>query len=71
VTFARLKKWRLAKAQSSRLPAYMICSDITLQHLAQARPGTLDALASVHGPSDAKIKRYDEELLAVLGEISD
>ena len=49
----------------------MICSDITLQHLAQARPGTLDALASVHGPSDAKIKRYDEELLAVLGEISD
>jgi ribonuclease D len=63
---ANLKKWRLAKANEEHLPAYMICPDRTLEHLAMERPTTLEALNSIHGLGASKITRFGEELLEAL-----
>ncbi len=61
-----LKKWRLEQAFAARVPAYMICPDRTLHHLAQEKPATIDALASVYGLGESKISRYGEALLEAL-----
>lgn len=63
---AYLKRWRLRKSSESNVPAYMICPDRTLEHLAIARPSTLEALNSIHGLGSSKIARFGEELLEAL-----
>ncbi|MCA1817779.1 MAG: HRDC domain-containing protein [Acidobacteria bacterium] len=63
---AALKKWRLALANTQRVPAYMICPDKTLECLARERPTTLDALRSIYGLGDSKITNFGEELLKAL-----
>ncbi len=65
-TLASLKKWRLAKSQALRQPAYMICADRTLEHLALERPMTLEALLHIYGLGASRIERFGEELLTVL-----
>jgi ribonuclease D len=65
-TLASLKKWRLAKSFELRQPAYMICADRTLEHLAMERPMTLGALLQIYGLGASRIERFGEELLAVL-----
>ncbi|HEX8499196.1 MAG TPA: HRDC domain-containing protein [Pyrinomonadaceae bacterium] len=65
---AALKKWRLERANTQRVPAYMICPDRTLQHLARARPETLEALADIHGLGESKIRNFGEDLLRALRE---
>jgi ribonuclease D len=61
-----LKRWRLAKSSEANVPAYMICPDRTLEHLAMERPTTLEALNSIHGLGASKIARFGEELLEAL-----
>jgi ribonuclease D len=63
-----LKKWRLERAFAQRVPAYMICPDRTLAHLARERPETLEALANIHGLGESKIKNFGEDLLRALRE---
>lgn len=63
-----LKKWRLERAFAQRVPAYMICPDRTLAHLARVRPETLEALASIHGLGESKIRNFGEDLLRALRE---
>jgi len=63
-----LKKWRLERANTQRVPAYMICPDRTLEHLARERPGTLEALATIYGLGESKIKKFGEDLLRALRE---
>jgi ribonuclease D len=65
---AALKKWRLERANTQRVPAYMICADRTLEHLARARPETLEALAAIYGLGESKIKNFGEDLLRALRE---
>jgi ribonuclease D len=61
-----LKSWRLTLANTQRVPAYMICPDRTLEHLARARPETLEALADIYGLGESKIKKFGEEMLRAL-----
>jgi ribonuclease D len=61
-----LKSWRLGLANTQRVPAYMICADRTLEHLARARPETLEALADIYGLGESKIKKFGEEMLRAL-----
>jgi ribonuclease D len=61
-----LKKWRFAKSTELNVPAYMICPDRTLEHLAMDRPSTLESLNSIHGLGESKIARFGEELLTAL-----
>ena len=63
-----LKSWRLGLANTQRVPAYMICPDRTLEHLARARPETLEALAGIYGLGESKIKKFGEDLLRALRE---
>ncbi|HEX8560115.1 MAG TPA: HRDC domain-containing protein [Pyrinomonadaceae bacterium] len=63
-----LKKWRLERANTQRVPAYMVCPDRTLQHLARERPETLEALAAIYGLGESKIKNFGEDLLRALRE---
>jgi ribonuclease D len=61
-----LKLWRLERANTQRVPAYMICPDRTLEHLARARPETLEALAAIYGLGESKIRNFGEDLLRAL-----
>ena len=63
---ARLKRWRMDRANSQRVPAYMVCPDRTLEQLARDMPETLEALASVYGLGESKISKFGEELLKAL-----
>lgn len=63
---ARLKRWRMERANTQRVPAYMVCPDRTLEHLARELPETLEALANVYGLGESKISRFGEELLKAL-----
>ena len=63
-----LKSWRLGLANTQRVPAYMICPDRTLEHLARERPETLEALAKIYGLGESKIKKFGEEMLRALRE---
>lgn len=63
---AHLKEWRLRQAHESRRPAYMICSDRTLEDLVRTRPTTLDALRSIYGLGETKIAQLGAELLEAL-----
>lgn len=62
----KLKKWRLERAFAQRVPAYMVCPDRTLEHLARERPASLEALAGIYGLGESKINSFGEELLRAL-----
>ena len=68
--FSELKKWRLEQSRARRVPAYMICPDRTLEHLARERPQTIQQLIDTYGLGEAKIARYGEELLETLRKIN-
>ncbi|MGH9768217.1 MAG: HRDC domain-containing protein [Blastocatellia bacterium] len=59
----RLKRWRKQTAEHERIPAYLICHDRTLEHLAVVRPGTVEELADIFGLGAARIAKYGPELL--------
>jgi DNA helicase II / ATP-dependent DNA helicase PcrA len=65
--FGRLRAWRKAQAESQKVPPYVVFSDATLVAIADARPGTRQALAGISGVGSVKLERYAEPLLAVLG----
>ena len=50
------------------MPAYVIFPDRTLEEIAARRPGSIDALASVHGVGASKLERYGQDVLRVLRE---
>ena len=62
-TVERLKDWRRQLAATEKVPAYMICQDKTLEHLAIVKPRTLEELASIYGLGEAKIDRYGAGML--------
>jgi DNA helicase-2/ATP-dependent DNA helicase PcrA len=66
--FEALKSWRLARARSEEVPAYVIFHNSTLAEIAGRRPRSLAELAAVPGVGPAKLERYGEEVLAALAE---
>lgn len=62
--FEILRLWRREKARELDLPAFVVFSDRTLRHLAQAQPRDLVALKEIYGLGDAKIERFGKELLS-------
>ena len=65
--FERLRTWRWERAQAAEAPAFTILSDRTLRALAVERPASAAALGAVHGIGPAKLERYGEEILALIG----
>jgi len=65
--FKRLRAWRAAVAHRDGVPAYVVFHDRALAELAARRPADLEAMAAVPGVGPAKLARYGDELLALLG----
>jgi ATP-dependent DNA helicase UvrD/PcrA len=65
--FGRLRAWRRRQADAQQVPAYVVFSDATLVAIADARPRSRTALARVSGIGPAKLDRYAQPVLAVVG----
>jgi DNA helicase II / ATP-dependent DNA helicase PcrA len=61
-----LRKWRLERARSDDVPAYVIFHDSTIDEIARARPESLDELGEIDGLGPVKLERYGAEVLEVL-----
>lgn len=68
--FNRLKKWRYARAQKDSVPAYIIAHDSLLESVAQKMPASKKELHGLSGMGPAKLEKYGDELLAVVGEFA-
>jgi len=62
----RLRDWRSAAADAARLPAYVIFTDATLIAIAEAAPDEPGQLAAVPGVGANKLRRWGDDVLAVL-----
>jgi len=65
--FQRLREWRSATAAAGGVPAYVVFTDATLVAIAESLPADLAGLARIAGVGPAKLERYGEQVLAVLG----
>lgn len=61
--FERLRGWRARTAQAESVPAYVVCTDLTLQAIAEVRPSTAAQLLAISGIGPRKQERYGEDLL--------
>ncbi|MEV4471573.1 ATP-dependent DNA helicase UvrD2 [Nonomuraea salmonea] len=61
----RLKAWRTATAKETKVPPYVIFTDVTLQAIAERAPATEQELLSIAGVGKVKIDRYGEAVLAL------
>ena len=67
--YDRLKDVRMRLAKAAQVPAYVIFSNDTLEHLARLRPKTMDAGLLVKGVGEAKAEKYLEPFLKVIRQI--
>jgi DNA helicase-2/ATP-dependent DNA helicase PcrA len=65
--FDRLKDWRRKRAQADEVPAYVVFHDRTLAEIAERKPGDRTDLASISGVGPAKLDRYADEILEIVG----
>ncbi len=65
--FEKLRAWRAGAAREQGVPAYVIFHDATLRQIAAQAPSTLAALSTVSGVGEAKLARYGQQVLDVLG----
>ena len=65
--FDRLKEWRRKRAQTDDVPAYVVFHDRTLAEIADRKPGDRADLASISGVGPAKLERYADEVLEIVG----
>ena len=62
-----LQRWRRDRARADAVPAYVVAHDSMLFAIAEARPSSASALARVKGMGPAKLERYGEEILGIVG----
>ena len=64
--FNTLRDWRSERAKADGIPPYVICNNRQLAEVIRVRPDTLTALGAIEGFGEAKLKRYGQELLALI-----
>jgi DNA helicase-2/ATP-dependent DNA helicase PcrA len=64
-----LRRWRLERARSEGVPAYVIFPDRTIAEILARRPSTPADLAAIHGLGPARLDRFGRELYAVVKEV--
>ena len=64
--YQSLKRWRLERAKSDEIPAYVVFHNSTLAEIAARQPKTIAELASVPGVGPAKLERYGRDVLDAL-----
>jgi len=65
--FERLRVWRKQRADEDSVPAFVVFTDATLQLIAEHRPTSAQALLRISGVGPAKLERYGDALLEVVG----
>jgi len=68
--FEQLRAWRAAAAKEQSVPAYVIFHDATLRQIATQSPSTLAELSAVNGVGDAKLAKYGQQILDLMGELN-
>jgi DNA helicase II / ATP-dependent DNA helicase PcrA len=68
--FEALRHWRRERAVGDGVPPYVVFHDSTLAEIATRRPRTLADLRSISGIGPAKLERYGDDVLTVLGSSS-
>jgi len=65
--FEKLRARRMELAKAQNVPPYVIFHDRTLAAMAQRRPRSVDELAGIPGVGAAKLARYGEAFLEIIG----
>jgi len=65
--FERLRSWRAERAAEEKVPAYVVFTDVTLQAIAETKPESPPALLKISGIGPAKLDKYGDEVLALIG----
>jgi DNA helicase-2/ATP-dependent DNA helicase PcrA len=65
--FEQLRTWRSGQAAEESVPAYVVFTDATLQLIAEHKPRSADALLRINGIGKAKLERYGDAVLALVG----
>jgi ATP-dependent DNA helicase RecQ len=68
--FEQLRTWRAASAKEQSVPAYVIFHDATLRQIAAESPSTLAELGGISGIGEAKLAKYGQQVLDLLGSPS-
>ncbi len=63
---AKLKNWRLKRAQTDKVSAYIIAHNTLLEELARRKPQTKQAMLGVKGLGQNKVDKYGDEILQIL-----
>ena len=64
--FAALKQWRLERARTDDVPAYVVFHNSTLAEIAGRKPQSLGDLALVPGVGPTKLERYGDDVLSAM-----
>jgi ATP-dependent DNA helicase UvrD/PcrA len=62
-----LKEWRTRRAKADAVPPYVVAHDATLEAIVEGRPDSVAGLRRVRGMGPAKLERYGDEILAIIG----
>jgi ATP-dependent DNA helicase PIF1 len=66
--FEKLKAWRLQRAKTDKVSAFIIAHNTLLEELARRKPQTAQAMLGVKGFGQSKLDKYGPELLVLLTE---
>jgi DNA helicase II / ATP-dependent DNA helicase PcrA len=66
---AALRTWRITRARTDGVSAFIVLYDTTLAAIAEARPATLGDLGHVKGMGPMKVERYGAEILATIASV--
>lgn len=64
-----LRAWRLQRARTDGVPAYVVLADKHVDAIAERHPADLAALRACPGIGPAKLESYGEEILEVLASL--
>jgi DNA helicase-2/ATP-dependent DNA helicase PcrA len=65
---AQLKTWRLERARSQGVPAFVVFNDRTLEAIVSALPSSPEGLLEVPGIGPTKLEAYGDDLLDILAD---
>ena len=66
--FDALRDWRAGRAKELGQPAYCVFTDATLVAIAEQQPRTVAALVAIPGIGQAKLDKFGEDVLGLVGE---
>lgn len=64
--FEQLRVWRSTRASQEKVPAYVVFTDLTLQAIAEVRPGDTSALLRISGVGPGKVEKYGDDVLELV-----